>query len=41
MTPLARILSLSGLATADPCGMVPPIGVGNQGPLQRDGTQRT
>jgi hypothetical protein len=41
MIPLALILSLSGLATADPCGMVPPIGVGNSVPLQRDGIQRT
>ncbi len=40
MTPLALILSLSGLATADPCGMVPPIGTGAV-PLQRDGIQRT
>ena len=40
MTPLALILSLSGLATADPCGMVPPIGAGTV-PLQRDGAQRT
>ena len=40
MTPFALILSLSGLATADPCGMVPPIGTGTV-PLQRDGVQRT
>ena len=41
MTPLALMLSLSGLATADPCGMVPPIGAGVEVPLQRDGVQRT
>ena len=41
MTPLALFLSLSGLATADPCGMVPPIGAGSNVPLQRDGVQRT
>jgi hypothetical protein len=39
---IPALLLLAGLADADPCGMVPPIGVTTgQGVLQRDGAQRT
>ena len=39
---IPALLLLAGLADADPCGMVPPIGVSTgPGVLQRDGAQRT
>ena len=38
---LALVLIPAGLALADPCGMVPPVWVGDGPPLTRVGAQRT
>ncbi len=40
-TCLALGLGLAGTSHADPCGMVPPIRLGDGASIQRDGAQRT
>ncbi len=38
---LAALALVAGDVRADPCGMVPPISVGGDAPIRRDGAQRT